>query len=347
MLHDFTLFPREASTIAPQVDALYFLLVGITVFFSALIFILIAVFAIKYRRRSDLDRPSDVHAPIILEVIWIGIPMGLCLVLFFWGAHLFFVIERPPQNAIDIHVIGKQWMWKIQQPNGRREINTLHVPTGIPVRLTLASQDVIHDLFIPAFRVKQDVIPGRYTSLWFEATDVGQYHLFCSQYCGNQHSGMVGTVIVQSPAEYQAWLAGTSPNESPVVNGARLFQSMGCTVCHGVQAPTLAGLYMTKVDLAGGGTVIADDDYLRESILDSGAKIVKGYTAIMPSYRGQITEEQLFDLITYIKSLQYPVDQIKISPDRPLTPAINHSAPADQDNFPVQKQEAPSQDMFK
>jgi cytochrome c oxidase subunit II len=347
MLHDFTLFPREASTIAPQVDALYALLVGITVFFSALIFILIAFFAIKYRRRSDLDRPSDVHAPIILEVIWIGIPMGICLVLFFWGAHLFFVIERPPQNAIDIHVIGKQWMWKIQQPNGRREINTLHVPLGIPVRLTLASQDVIHDLFIPAFRVKQDVIPGRYTSLWFEATDVGQYHLFCSQYCGNQHSGMIGTVIVQTPAEYQAWLAGTSPNESPVVNGARLFQSMGCTVCHGVQAPTLAGLYMSKVDIAGGGTIVADDDYLRESILDSGAKIVKGYTAIMPSYRGQITEEQLFDLITYIKSLQYPADQIKVSPDRPLTPAINHAAPMEQDNFPEPKQEAPSQEMFK
>jgi cytochrome c oxidase subunit 2 len=158
---------------------------------------------------------------------------------------------------------------------------------------------------------------------------------------------MVGTVIVQSPAEYQAWLAGTSPNESPIVNGARLFSSMGCTTCHGVQAPTLAGLYMTKVDLAGGGTVIADDDYLRESILDSGAKIVKGYTAIMPSYRGQITEEQLFDLISYIKSLQYPADQLKISPDRPLTPAINHGAPAAQDNFPETKQEAPSQGLFK
>ncbi|HEY1686134.1 MAG TPA: cytochrome c oxidase subunit II [Tepidisphaeraceae bacterium] len=342
MLHHFSLFPQEASTIAPQVDALYALLVGITVFFSALIFILIAVFAIKFRRRSELDRPADVHAPIALEVAWIAIPLMICMVLFFWGAHLYFVIERPPENAIDIHVIGKQWMWKIQQPNGRREINTLHVPTDIPVRLTLASQDVIHDFFIPAFRVKQDVIPGRYTTLWFQATDVGEYHLFCSQYCGNQHSGMVGTVIVQTPEEYQAWLAGVTPNESPVVNGARLYGSLGCGTCHGVQAPTLAGLYMTKVDLAGGGTVTADEDYLRESILDSGAKIVKGYPAIMPSFRGQITEEQLFDLIGYIKSLQNPANQINISPDRPLTPAINHAAPMEQDNFPVQHQEAPA-----
>lgn len=347
MIHDFTLFPHEASTIAPQVDALYILLVAITVFFTALIFILIAFFGIKYRRRSELDRPSDVHAPIILEVIWIGIPMMICLVLFFWGAHLYFYIERPPENAIDIHVIGKQWMWKLQQPNGRREINTLHVPSGIPVRLTLASQDVIHSFFIPAFRVKQDVIPGRYTTLWFEATDVGEYHIFCAQYCGNQHSGMIGTVVVQTPEEYQAWLAGVSPNESPVTNGARMYQSLGCTVCHGVQAPTLAGLYMSKVELAGGGTVTADEEYLRESILESGAKIVKGYPAVMPSYRGQITEEQLFDLISYIKSLQNPADQINVSPDRPLTPTINHATPTEQDTAGPRVQEAPSQGMFK
>lgn len=331
--HDLHIFPHEASTMAPQVDALYFACLAIGVFFTLLIFTLVTFFAIKYRRRSELDRPSDIVNPVALEVVWIFIPFAIMMGLFFWGAHVYFLIERPPENAIEIHVVAKQWMWKLQQPNGRREIDTLHVPVGIPVRLVLASQDVVHSFYVPAFRIKQDVIPGRYTTAWFEATDPGRYHLFCSQYCGDQHSGMIGTVVVMTAEQYQSWLAGTSPDDSPVNSGARLFQTLGCITCHGVQAPTLAGLYRSKVQLEDGSTIVADEDYLRESIMDSGAKIVKGYAAIMPSYRGQITEDQLIDLISYIKSLRYPADQINISPDRPLTPAINHGSPEMSDPF--------------
>jgi cytochrome c oxidase subunit 2 len=321
------LHPTQASSFAPEVDALYFFLLAITAFFTLLIFVLVAYFAIKYRRRSELDRPADFHAPLILEALWIGVPFVICLVLFFWGARVFFILSRPPENAINIHVVGKQWMWKIQHPDGRREINELHVPVGVPVKLIMASQDVIHSFFIPAFRVKQDVVPGRYTTLWFNASQAGSYHLFCAEYCGNQHSGMIGRVVAMEPEQYQAWLAGTAPDEAPAVSGGRLFASLGCITCHGVQAPSLAGLYGTDVTLADGSRMRADDAYLRESILDSGARVVQGYAPIMPSYRGQITEEQLFDLMAYIKSLAHPDKQSSGGGDRPIRPAPEMAAP--------------------
>jgi cytochrome c oxidase subunit 2 len=209
---------------------------------------------------------------------------------------------------MEIYVVGKQWMWKIQHPEGVREINELHVPTGRPIKLIMASQDVIHDFFVPAFRIKQDVVPGSYSTEWFIANNPGTYHLFCAQYCGTQHSQMVGSVIVMTPADYQAWLAGVGPSEPPAASGARLYISYGCATCHGARAPTLAGLYGSDVRVLDQRanrttTVKADETYLRESILFPDAKLVLGYPPIMPSFRGQLTEEQIFDLIAYVKSL--------------------------------------------
>jgi cytochrome c oxidase subunit 2 len=230
------------------------------------------------------------------------------MVMFFWGARVYLVAYKEAPDALDIHVIGKQWMWKVQHPDGTREINSLHVPLGQRVQLTLASQDVIHSFYIPAFRIKQDAVPGRYTKMVFEPTKVGEYHLFCAEYCGAQHSGMIGSVTVMEPEKYQQWLAGTVPDLSPADSGAKLFQQYGCITCHGVQAPTLAGVYGSEQDvvLPNGrrARVVADEAYLRESIMDSGAKVVAGYQPIMPSFRGQLSEEQLIQLIAYIKSLR-------------------------------------------
>jgi len=237
--------------------------------------------------------------------------VGMFLVfmsMFFWGARVYFAAYKDAPDAQDIHVIGKQWMWKVQHPDGTREINSLHVPRGQRIALTIASQDVIHSFYIPAFRIKQDAVPGRYSKMVFEATKVGEYHLFCAEYCGAQHSGMIGTVIVMEPEKYQEWLAGTVPDESPADSGAKLFKQYGCNTCHGVQAPSLAGVYNREQDviLPNGqrAKVLADEQYLRESIMDSGAKVVAGYQPIMPSFRQQLGEEQLIQLIAYIKSLR-------------------------------------------
>ena len=227
------------------------------------------------------------------------------MVMFAWGAKLYVTIERPPADAMIIHVIGKQWMWKLQHPEGAQEINTLHIPVGRPVKLIMTSQDVIHSFYVPAFRTKQDVVPGRYTNEWFQATRSGRYHLFCAEYCGAQHSGMIGEVVAMEPADYQAWLAGTPPDVPPAVAGEKLFYQYNCQTCHGQRAPTLAGLYNRRVQLTDGSTVLADDDYLRESIINPPAKIVAGYpSTIMPTYQGMLTEEQILDLISYIKSLK-------------------------------------------
>jgi cytochrome c oxidase subunit 2 len=307
------LFPEQASTAAPRVDALYSFLWWVTGFFTILIFVLIVFFALKYRRRNKLT-PGEVGTSYTLEMAYTIIPFVIAMVIFFWGAKVYFYIYRPPKDALSVHVIGRQWMWKIQHENGRREINSLHVPRNQPVVLTLASQDVIHSFFIPAFRVKVDAVPGRYTKMWFTATKAGTYKLFCTEYCGTLHSGMIGTVTVMEPEEYQAWLTGTGGDQPPADAGRELFTSLGCITCHGSVAPTMAGLFGTTVRLQDGGTVVADENYLRESILDSTDKIVAGYAPIMPSFRGQISEEQLMQLISYIKSLRDPAEQ-----DRPNT----------------------------
>lgn len=303
----FPLFPEQASTIAGRIDALYYFLVGLTIFFSLLIAALVTFFAIKYRRGNDVDRSNPVSEHATMEALWIGIPLVICLFIFVWSTMLFFDLEVPPKYAQDVYVVGKQWMWKFQHPNGTREINSLHVPVGRAVRLILTSQDVIHSMFIPAFRVKQDAVPGRYTQLWFQATKAGTYHLFCAEYCGTQHSGMIGTVTVMDPAEYEQWMAGGVPGETMVAAGQRLFEQNGCATCHAAgaasRAPQLEGLYGKTVELASGQTVKADDQYIRESILVSGNKVVAGYDPIMPVFQGRLSEDEVNQLVAYVKSL--------------------------------------------
>jgi len=304
MWHGFPLRPDQASTIARGVDHLYYFLTAVDLFFTALIFLTIFYLAVKYRRRKADERASQFSEHLPLEILWTAIPMGLVVVMYLWGSSLFIRNSRPPTASTEVFVIGKQWMWHLQHPEGVREINELHVPVGRPIKLTMTSEDVIHDFFIPAFRVKKDVVPGRYSSIWFEATKTGRYHFFCAQYCGAYHSHMTGWVDVMDPVAYQHWLSGAIKGESMAAAGAQLYQQFGCITCHGTgKGPSYAGLYGKPVLLSNGQTVIADDNYLRESILDPSAKIVKGYTAIMPTFRGQLTEEQILQLIAYIKSL--------------------------------------------
>jgi cytochrome c oxidase subunit 2 len=246
-----------------------------------------------------------------LELSWLIAPAPVLLFLFFWSSQVFLEIQRPPADAMVINCVARQWMWKFQHPSGRREIDELHVPVGRPVRMKMISEDVIHSFYVPAFRAKQDVLPGRFTTAWFEATKPGTYHLFCAEYCGTQHSKMVGKVHVMSPTEYEAWLSGKTGDVSPQVAGAALFEQHRCGSCHGpstVQSrgPTLEGIFGKMIPLADGTSVPADDTYLRESIVRPGAKIVAGYQNLMPTFEGQLSEEELNDLVAYIKSLSGP-----------------------------------------
>ena len=307
MFRNLPLFPQQASEQAGQVDAVYFFLVAVTAFFSLLIAGLIAFFAVKYRRRSDDEIGVAIHGSLALELLWTVIPFGIVMVMFGWGAKVFFDLYRPPAGAMEIYVVGKQWMWKVQHMDGQREINELHVPIGRPVKLVMGSEDVIHSFYIPAFRVKADVIPGRYNNLWFEATTPGRYHLFCAEYCGTKHSGMIGSVVAMPPDEFQAWLSGGPVSDSPVAAGEKLFQSLACNTCHvqGAQGrgPVLNNLFGSTVQLAGGGTAVADQAYLRESIVNPQAKVVAGYQPLMPTFQGLVTEEQLIQLVAYVQSL--------------------------------------------
>ncbi len=301
------LFPEQASTMAPEVDHLLYFLLTVAVFFTVLIFCAIFYFALRYRRRSEQELPRVVHTGLTLEILWTVIPFGLTMIMFTWGASIFFKESRPPDNAMPIYVVGKQWMWKVQHLEGQREINELHVPVGRPVRLTMTSEDVIHSFFIPAFRIKQDVVPGRYSTLWFNPTKPGQYHLFCAEYCGTRHSGMIGSIYVMEPQEYEAWLSGGAPSGSLSDMGHKIFEQYGCANCHRTDSsgrcPNLTGLFGTTVQLTGGGRVKADEAYIRESILQPMAKIVAGYEPIMPTFQGQLTEEQVLELIEFVKSL--------------------------------------------
>jgi cytochrome c oxidase subunit 2 len=307
MFDDFPLFPEQASTFAVQVDGLFFLLLGLSLFFAVGVIFFIILFSVKYRRRSEDERPKPIEGSLLLELTWSIIPLVLSLVVFGLGAGVFFRMYRAPANAIDIYVVGKQWMWKVQHSQGKREINELHVPVNQPVRLTLASEDVIHSFFVPAFRVKRDVVPGRYNTMWFEATKVGEYHLFCAEYCGTQHSGMTGRIVVMKQKDFQNWLSGGATGETMVEAGERQFQQLGCVTCHKEsdqgRGPKLVGLFGTPVQITTGETVIADVDYLRTSILDPRSQIVGGYKPIMPTFQGQISEETLMQLISYIQSL--------------------------------------------
>ena len=307
MFTNLPFFPQQASAQAGQVDGIFFFMVAVTAFFSILIASLIVVFAIKYRRRRRDEIGVAIHGSLALELIWTIIPFFIVMVMFAWGAKVFFDLHRPPAGAMEIYVVGKQWMWKIQHMSGQKEINELHVPVGRPVKLIMGSEDVIHSFYIPAFRVKADVIPGRYNHLWFTATRAGRYHLFCAEYCGTKHSGMIGSVIAMEPADFQAWLSGGRAEDSPVVAGERLFQDLACNTCHRTdtqgRGPMLANLWGSQVELQTGSRVIFDEAYVRESIVNPQAKVVAGFQPIMPTYQGLVTEEQLLQLIAYVRSL--------------------------------------------
>ena len=308
MFTNFPFFPEQASAQAAQVDGIYFFMLAVTAFFSLLIATLVVLFAIKYRRRHDSEVGAAIHGSLALELLWTVIPFLITMVMFAWGAKVFFDLYRPPAGAMEIYVVGKQWMWKAQHMGGLREINELHVPVGRPVKLIMGAEDVLHSFYIPAFRVKADVIPGRYNVLWFTATKPGRYHLFCAEYCGTKHSGMIGWVYAMEPTAFQAWLGGGSkPSETPAAAGAKLFQDFACSSCHRddalSRAPELRGLFGKTVELQGGGTAVADETYIRESIVLPQAKIVNGFPPIMPTFQGLVSEEQLLQLIAYVRSL--------------------------------------------
>ena len=297
------IMPPSASSVAPAVDRLLVIELAMSVGVMLLVGALVLGFSIVYRRRSPDDSPARSGTHYGFEFLWTSATFVLFTTMFFLGAGLYVRMKHPPAHAQRVYVVGKQWMWKVQHADGVREINTLHVPVGQPTELVMTSEDVIHDFFVPAFRVKQDVIPGSYTSEWFTATLPGTYHLFCSQYCGTDHASMVGDIVVLTPHDYDDWRAGLGSAPDPADAGRTLMASYNCMTCHGQNAPTFAGLYGTRVKLTDGSTVVADDDYLRRSIVDANAQVVAGYPPIMPSFRGQLSAEQVNTLVEYIKLL--------------------------------------------
>lgn len=306
MLSDFPLWPESASSFSGNVDALFIFMCVVTGAVSLLVFVLIFFLAVKYRRRPDNELAQEQEPPKILEAMWIIIPFFIFMGMFVWGAWVYFRLARVPDDALDIYATGKQWMWKFQHPTGQREINELHVPVNRAIRITMASEDVIHSLFFPAFRTKADVLPNRYRTMWFKGTKVGRYHIFCAEYCGTLHSGMIGWVDVMEPTDYQQWLAGGAEG-SLASQGEKLFQKYACNTCHTNDAtgrgPVLVGLYGKPVELADNRIVTADDNYIRESILTPTAKVVKGFSPIMPTFQGQVNEDDLIKLLAYVKSL--------------------------------------------
>lgn len=302
---NFPLLPEQASTFAPQVDAAFYFMTAFVLIFAIAVTVVLVVLGIRYRQEPG--RPSHHPEALQLEILWTIIPAVLAIAFFGWGAKLFFDASTIPEDAYNIEVIGKQWMWKMQHPNGRQEVNELHVPVNQPIRLSMISKDVIHSFFVPAFRKKQDVLPGRRTYMWFEATKVGSYPLFCAEYCGTDHSTMVGTVHVMERQDYLDWLDAGAPAVTPAAAGEALFNRHGCATCHHAgdeqRGPSLIGLYRSQVALADGSAVTADEEYIRESILDPGAKVVAGYAPLMPEYRNQLSPEDVTNLVAYIKSL--------------------------------------------
>jgi cytochrome c oxidase subunit 2 len=313
-LTNFALYPPEASKIAPDMDALYFFMVLVSLIGLTIVILLVTSFSIMYSKKRH-PVPVQIEGSTLLEATWTIIPLGLFLIMFVWGALIYFRVYTPPANAMNIYVVGKQWMWKIEHPGGQHEINSLHVPLGRPVQLTIISQDVFHSFSIPAFRVKREAIPGRYTSVWFEATTPGTYHLFCTQYCGTDHSHMIGEVVVMTPDDFKKWLNSSTSGASLAQNGERLFASLSCSACHNTRpdarGPSLANVYGSKLTLANGESQLADEAYIREAILNPSQHITQGYAPIMPTYQGQISEDGVIALVEYIKTLNsdYRVQQ--------------------------------------
>jgi cytochrome c oxidase subunit II len=307
MLSGIPLFPEQASTMAPTVDSLYFFILGVTAFFALVVVVLVLYFAVKYRDDTGLKVGAPITGSIPLEIGWSLIPFFVAMAIFVWATVVFFQIVRPPDQTLEIYATGKRWMWRFQHVDGQREINQLHVPVGRPIKVTFTSEDVLHDLYIPVFRVKADAIPGRYSSIWFTPTKTGEYHIFCAEYCGTRHSGMTGTVYVMEQNDYQAWLTGGGLTGSMSARGEQLFQQMACNTCHvsdgSGRGPSLAGVFGSRVRLDNGQTVVVDESYLRESILTPQMKLVQGYGPLMPTFQGLITEDGLLSIIEYVKTL--------------------------------------------
>jgi len=305
MFNNFPLWPDRASSAAGNVDALFIFLIIVSGLMTALIFTAVIYFAARYRHRKGV-LAEQIEGSTPLEITWTIIPLGVFMVIFLWGAIVYFKSRTPPRDSSEVYVVAKQWMWKLEHAEGQREINELHVPVGRDIKLIMTSQDVIHSFFVPAFRMKQDVLPGRYTIAWFRATKPGTYHLFCAEYCGTQHSGMIGDIVVMDPAQYEAWMSG-SPNGPLSATGEKIFAELGCVTCHRSdtqgRGPSLQGVFGKPVLLQDGRTVTADENYVRESILDPGAKVVNGFKPVMPTFQGIVSEEQLNALVAYVKSL--------------------------------------------
>ena len=303
-----SIIPEQASTLAPQVDQLYWFIIGVTAFFGILVSILVVYFAVKYRTNDPLAVGAPITGSIPLELAWSIIPFLISVVIFVWASQVFFNIYRPPDQTLDIYATGKRWMWKFQHLDGKAEINELHVPVGRPVKVTFTSEDVLHSLYFPSFRTKADAIPGRYSSVWFDATKVGSYHIFCAEYCGTRHSGMIGTVHVMEPADYQAWLSGSGGGGTLASRGERLFSELACNTCHigdgSGRGPSLHDKFGTQEQLANGSVVSIDEGYVRESILTPQMKVVAGYQPVMPTFQGLVNEENVMALIEYVKSLR-------------------------------------------
>jgi cytochrome c oxidase subunit 2 len=310
--------PEQASSLAGRVDMLFLFLLGISLLMAVLLTVLVVAFAVKYRRGARAgEMPRGREGS--MELLWVGGLLVLFLGLFAWAARLYVIETGPPAAGLEIHAVGKQWMWQFQHPTGQREINQLHVPADTDVKVILATQDVIHSFYVPAFRLKQDAVPGRYTTTWFRPTRTGRFHLFCAEYCGLDHARMGGWVVVMESAQYERWLSersvpiplatgGTVQTVTPLAaQGEQLFGKFGCGACHGAGAqglaPSLAGIFGEAAPLQGGRTVTVDENYLRDSILTPSKQIVAGFAPIMPSFAGQMSEDDLLKLIAYIKAL--------------------------------------------
>jgi cytochrome c oxidase subunit 2 len=310
MFSGIPLFPEQASTLAPRVDNLYLFIVAVTAFFALLVTVVVIVFAVKYRTDDPLKVGARIHGSIPLELAWSIIPFIISIVIFGWAADVFFDLQRPPNQTLEIYATGKRWMWKFQHIDGQNEINELHVPLGRAVKITFTSEDVLHSLFFPAFRTKADAIPGRYSSVWFTPTKLGEFHLFCAEYCGTRHSGMVGRVVVMEPADYQAWLTGGAVGGSLSQRGEQLFNDLSCNTCHrndgSGRGPSLVNRFGQAQQLADGTSVTMDEAYVRESILTPQVKVAAGYTPLMPTFQGLLSEENVIALVEYVKTLKAP-----------------------------------------
>lgn len=306
--HATSLWPSSETAHAHSVDILFLGLLAASLLVLALLFFLLLRFAIHYRAGNmQANRDHRIKKSWRLETAWTAATLVAFLGLFVWGARLYLNLSDPPANAETIYVVAKQWMWKSQHLGGQREINELHIPAGRPVRLIMSSEDVIHSFFVPEFRVKHDVLPGTSEEIWFEPRKAGVFHLFCAEYCGTDHSRMVGRIVVMQEPQFERWMSRQDTTGTLASEGKALFGQFGCGGCHGgngtVRAPPLEGLYGKRVPLNDGTLQIVDERYLRDSILRPRAQIVASYQPLMPSYEGRISEDELVKLVAYLKSL--------------------------------------------